>query len=94
MCAGNAAYNGAHLLCASALHRRRVLALAEQIAGHAGYATRAAKLIIDRSMQLSVSDGLAWEYQVVDTMATPEERAEEVQKAMAASATYAKLFKR
>lgn len=68
------------------------LAVARELAVHAGYALRTAKAAIDRGAGLRLEDALDVEYRLIDTMATPEERAAEVQKAMTRSATYGRIF--
>jgi enoyl-CoA hydratase/carnithine racemase len=68
------------------------LTMARELATHAGYALRTAKAAIDRGAALPLADALEAEYRLIDTMATPEERAAEMQKAMGRSATYNRIF--
>ncbi len=71
----------------------RARELADKLALRAGYALRATKFVVNRGLNTPLTDALAVDYRVMDNMATPEERAAEVAKAMARSATYAKIFK-
>lgn len=68
------------------------IAFAERLAIRAGYAIQATKFLINRGINLPLHDALALDYQVIDHMGTREEREAERQKAMARSATYAKIF--
>ncbi|MGD9932315.1 MAG: enoyl-CoA hydratase/isomerase family protein [Dehalococcoidia bacterium] len=65
---------------------------AARLALRAGYAVRATKFLINRGINMPLSDALALDYQVMDTMASPEERRAEMEKAAARSKTYAKIF--
>lgn len=71
----------------------RARELADKLALRAGYALRATKFVVNRGVNTPLPDALAVDYQVMDNMASPEERAAEVAKAAARSATYAKIFK-
>jgi enoyl-CoA hydratase/carnithine racemase len=68
------------------------LAMADQLAVHAGYALRTAKAVIDRGADMVLPEALTMEYRSIDTMATAEERAAEVQRAMERSTTYGRIF--
>lgn len=68
------------------------LAFAERLALRAGYAVRATKFLINRGINMPLHDALALDYQVIDSMGTPEERRAEREKAVARSTTYAKIF--
>lgn len=72
---------------------RRVMEVAEQLAQRAGYALRAAKFLVNRGVNVPLSDALSMDYVVMERMASPDERAAEVQKAAARSQTYARIFK-
>ena len=51
------------------------LAMADELAVHAGYALRTAKAVIDRGADMVLPEALTMEYRSIDTMATAEERA-------------------
>lgn len=68
------------------------LDLASTIASRALYATRVAKLLVDRSADLDEGTALAYEKQVVATMATPQQRAAARDEAVRTNATYARIF--
>lgn len=67
-------------------------AIAAEAAVHAGYAIAAAKAAVDGGFDAGLAEALRLEYRIIDTMATPEERAEEVRRAMERSATYGRIF--
>ncbi len=66
--------------------------LAAELAEMAPYALRAAKLIINEGMQLTLEQGLRLERRVIMTMGTPEERQAAIEQAMARSGTYQNIF--
>jgi len=68
------------------------LELAATIASRALYATRAAKLLVDRSAHLDEGAALAYERQVVATMASPEQRSAAREEAVRDNSTYARIF--
>lgn len=68
------------------------LAFAERLALRAVYAVRATKFLVNHGVNMPLSDALAMDYQVMDTMASPEERRAEMEKAAARSKTYARIF--
>jgi enoyl-CoA hydratase/carnithine racemase len=68
------------------------LELATTIAARALYATRAAKLLVDHSADRDQASALAYEKQVVATMASPEQRAAARQDAVQGNGTYARIF--
>lgn len=70
----------------------RAVELAQELAEHAAYALRTAKSVIDRGLDVPLPAALRAEYEAIDGMATPEQFNAEVQKAMARSNTYAKIF--
>lgn len=70
----------------------RGLEFAERLALRAGYALRATKFLVNRGINMPLSDALALDYEVMDKMATSEERLTEMQRAAARSKTYAKIF--
>lgn len=70
----------------------RGVEFAERLALRAGYALRATKFLVNRGMNMPLSDALLLDYEVMGTMATSEERLAEMQKAAARSKTYAKIF--
>lgn len=70
----------------------RGLEFAERLAIRAGYALRATKFLVNRGINMPLSDALALDYEVMDKMATSEERLTEMQRAAARSKTYAKIF--
>jgi enoyl-CoA hydratase len=66
--------------------------LADKLAAAEPYAIRAAKLLLDRSIETDLSTALAFERQVTLTMATPAERHEARMRAAASNPTYARIF--
>lgn len=64
----------------------------EPIANRARYAVVTATRSIDAGASLGLCEALDHEYEAIDTMATPEERAAEVDRAASGSATYSRLF--
>lgn len=66
--------------------------VAAEAAQHASYAIGAAKLAVDGGLNAGLAEALRLEYRIIDTMATPDERAEEVRRAMERSATYGRIF--
>lgn len=76
---------------AANLHTRG-LEFAERLALRAPYALHATKFLVNRGINMPLSDALELDYEVMEKMATPEERRAEMQKAAARSETYAKIF--
>ena len=70
----------------------RGVEFAQLLALRAGYALRAAKFLVNRGINMPLSDALALDYEVMEKMATSEERLAEMQKAAARSKTYARMF--
>ena len=68
------------------------LAFAEKLALRANYALRTTKFLVNRGINMPLRDALELDYQLIDTMGTPEERRAEREKATARNATYAKIF--
>ena len=70
----------------------RARELAAEFVQRAAYALAAAKFLINRSLDTDVETGLRLERQVLNTMATPEEREAERARAAAGQDTYRKIF--
>lgn len=68
------------------------LAFAEKLSLRANYALRTTKFLVNRGINMPLRDALELDYQLIDTMGTPEERRAEREKATARNATYAKIF--
>jgi enoyl-CoA hydratase/carnithine racemase len=68
------------------------LAFAEKLALRANYALRTTKFLVNRGVNMPLRDALELDYQLIDTMGTPEQRRAEREKATARNATYAKIF--
>jgi enoyl-CoA hydratase len=56
------------------------------------YALAAAKYLINEGMKMDLEPALKLEHRIIAKMASPKERQEAVQKAMATQATYANIF--
>ena len=70
----------------------RALEVATELAAHAGYALRTAKSVIDQGLDIPLAAALRAEYEAIDHMASPDEFAAEVAKAMERTEAYAKIF--
>lgn len=70
----------------------RGVEFAQLLALRAGYALGATKFVVNHGVNMALSDALALDYAVMERMATPEERLEEMQKAATRSKTYARIF--
>lgn len=68
------------------------LALADEIAQMAGYATRTAKLVFCKALGQAPHSVMATEYRLVDQMATPEEQEHERRRAAERDPVYARIF--
>jgi len=68
------------------------MALADEIAQMAGYATRTAKLIFQQTFGRAPDSAMRTEYGLVDRMATPEEREAEQRRAAERDPVYARIF--
>src|SRR5690606_6168883 len=66
--------------------------LATQVSAHARYALVTAKALIAGAREMPLSEGIAREAVLIESMATREEREAQKQVAAANSATYSKLF--
>lgn len=79
-------------VCAPAELMGEVLHFAGRLAERAPYALRAAKLLVDRSVESDLAVALAHEQQVTAAMATGAERAEARAQAAQQSGTYSRIF--
>lgn len=70
----------------------RGVEFAQLLALRAGYALGATKFVVNHGVNMALSDALALDYAVMEKMATPEQRLEEMQKAATRSKTYARIF--
>ena len=70
------------------------LRFAEQLAARPLYALRAAKLLVDRALDLDLASALVFERQVTATMASREEKELARREAAAGDPVYARIFAR
>lgn len=70
----------------------RGVEFAQRLALRAGYGLRVTKFLVNRGINMPLSDALAMDYEVMEKMATSEERLAEQQKAASRSRTYANIF--
>lgn len=68
------------------------MAFANVLAARPSYATRAAKLLVDRSLDVDTATAQAFERQITRTMAGPEEKQRARDEAAASDPTYAQIF--
>ncbi|WP_430336089.1 enoyl-CoA hydratase/isomerase family protein [Rhodococcus sp. ACT016] len=66
---------------------------AREIAQYAGYALKAAKVSFTNALGTPTAAALATEYQLFDTMATPDQMAAEQQRAADRDPVYARIFR-
>jgi len=70
------------------------LAFANVLAAKAPYATRTAKTLLNRTLEIDLAAALELEKLLLRQMASPEERQQARDEAAATSATYARIFSR